>query len=119
MAGAGRIGVKIAWQGRGRYHLVMPGAGPASTPGGVETTERRGWRPFGRHDGKGQPAALGRYFNAYAAQAGHPRLAVLLSAEGVDGGPEPVPGLVPGSRHDDRSTTARPNQPAVCCKLTS
>ena len=47
-----------------------------------------------------------------------PRLARLMSQKGVDGGPEPVPGLVPGSRHDDKTTTARPNQPAVCCNAT-
>ncbi|MFL5283802.1 MAG: hypothetical protein ACJ8AW_23120 [Rhodopila sp.] len=30
----------------------------------------------------------------------HPRLAVLISAEGVDGGPEHVPGLDPDTHHD-------------------
>jgi hypothetical protein len=47
-----------------------------------------------------QPRRLYPYFNANAAQAGHPRLAVLMPQKDVDRGPEPVPGLVPGSRHD-------------------
>ena len=34
-----------------------------------------------------RPSDPSRYFNAYAAQAGHPRLAVLVAAIGVDGGP--------------------------------
>jgi len=31
----------------------MAGAGPPSTPGGAETGIRRGWWPFGHHDGIG------------------------------------------------------------------
>jgi hypothetical protein len=33
----------------------------------------------------------------------------------VDGGPEPVPGLVPDNRHDDETTPMRLNLSAVCC----
>src|SRR5690349_2550384 len=40
----------------GRCYPVMPGAGPASTPGGVDVAERRGWRPFGRHDDEDRPS---------------------------------------------------------------
>jgi hypothetical protein len=43
------------------------------------------------------------------AQARHPRLAVLKSRKGVDGGSEHVPGLVPGSHHDGK------RQPAASC----
>src|SRR3954447_24660190 len=41
-----------------------PGTGsdPASTPGGVETTERPGWRPFGRHDAEGGSPRPGSLF---------------------------------------------------------
>jgi len=53
--------------------------------------------------------------SSWPAQAGHPRLTVLIAAEGVDGGPEPVPGLIPGSRHDDKATTVRLNLSAVRC----
>jgi hypothetical protein len=34
-------------------------------------------------------------------------------SKGANGGPEPMPGLVPGSRHDDKATNALLNQPAV------
>jgi hypothetical protein len=39
------------------------------------------------HDAVGTTAPLVPYFNAHTARAGHPRLAVLMSAKGVDGGP--------------------------------
>jgi hypothetical protein len=61
----------------------------------------------------------GAFFASWPTQAGHPRLAVLIPAEGVVGGPEPVPGLVPGSRHDDQGGSPLPNQclnlSVVCC----
>src|SRR5690348_15418532 len=41
----------------GRCHIVMPGAGPASTPGGVETNERRGWWACAHHDVEATGAA--------------------------------------------------------------
>src|SRR5690242_2239133 len=52
------LGADLGDGRHGRCHTVMPGAGPASTPGGVETEERRGWWPprpspgtgFAHHD---------------------------------------------------------------------
>jgi hypothetical protein len=47
-----------------------------------------------------------RSFNANAAQAGYPRLTVLMPAEGVDGGPPAA-----------MTMKTRRNLPAVCCTL--
>src|SRR3954462_8473371 len=38
---------------------------------------------------------------------------------GVDAGPEPVPGLVPGARHDVVETTVQPAPYVSTCKDTS
>src|SRR3954462_14858951 len=40
--------------------------------------------------------------------AHHPRLSLVSTPPGVDAGPEPVPGLVPGARHDVAATTVPP-----------
>src|SRR5690242_10290891 len=40
------------------------------------------------------------------SQAHHPRLSAVYTPPGVDAGPEPVPGLVPGTRHDEVATIA-------------
>jgi hypothetical protein len=47
---------------------------------------------------------------SWRAHARHPHLAVLNAAKGVDGGPEPVPRLVPGGHHDEeRASPLRPD----------
>src|SRR4051794_39291959 len=38
-------------------------------------------------------------------RAHHPRLAAISTPPGMDARPEPVPGLVPGARHDAVATT--------------
>src|SRR4051794_9028408 len=40
--------------------------------------------------------------------AHHPRLSAGSTPPGLDAGPEPVPGLVPGARHDAAATTVPP-----------
>src|SRR5690349_10363956 len=85
----------------------MPGEGPASTLGGVETEKRRGWWAFAHHDVMGTAVPPIPPFNAYGAKAHRPRLSPISVPQGVDGGPEPVPGLVPGSSHDDEGTRGR------------
>src|SRR4051794_15326750 len=42
------------------------------------------------------------------AHAHHPRLSLVSAPPGVDAGPEPVPGLGPGARHDEMATAVPP-----------
>src|SRR4051794_9375495 len=66
MAGRVFIGANLAGRQHGRCIAVMPGAGPTSTPGGIETKERRGWwapRPspgtcFAHHDAGATTTAM-------------------------------------------------------------
>ncbi|PPQ27385.1 thiol reductant ABC exporter subunit CydD [Rhodopila globiformis] len=51
---AERIAALLA---RSSLPLVMAAEGPPSTHGGADTSRRRGWRPFGRHDDRGCDAA--------------------------------------------------------------
>ena len=59
----------------------MVRAGPPSTPFAGISTVRRGCRACARHDVMATAVPPAHYFNAYAAQAGHPRLAVLDAAK--------------------------------------
>src|SRR3954451_19843517 len=80
MARLVRIGANLSGWRHGRCSTIMPGASPTSTPGGVETAERRGWwapRPspgtcFAHHDeGAGTDLAWARQIQAVVAdQAG-------------------------------------------------
>jgi hypothetical protein len=44
--------------GRRRAFIVMAGAGRPSTPCSADISQRRGWRPFGRHDDNAMAARL-------------------------------------------------------------
>jgi hypothetical protein len=53
--------------------------------------------------------------SSWRPQGRHLRLFPDAAPQGVDGGPEPVPGLDPGASHDDEGApSSRLNLPAVC-----
>src|SRR4051794_1979657 len=98
----------------------MVGAGPPSTPFPGFNIARRGYRAMTTWEtsplSKGRPSLPAACCNVAArvasaswwAQAHHPRLSLASTPPGGDAGPEPVPGLVPGARHDLMAATVPP-----------
>ena len=79
MAGLRPMGVKIGRGTRLAVPFVMAAVKPTSTPCSAYIGRSRGWRAFARHDVVATAVSPTCYFNAYGAEARHPRLAVSVS----------------------------------------
>jgi hypothetical protein len=87
------------------WYTPVPPAPTALTQRHRATTANR------RQVGTVRPCAVSP---SWPAQAGHPRLAVLISAKGVDGGPSPTMTIKANAPSDEC-----PNLPAVRCKSSA
>src|SRR4051794_41331344 len=87
----------------------MVGRNPGHPPPTVEA-QMAGSRPIGANIAVVvAPASWwAKHIAGEGRGAHHPRLSLVSTPPGVDAGPEPVPGLVPGARHDVAATTVLP-----------